>query len=61
MGELIRQRILRALGLATLWVELDAMKARTKRLEQDVVVLQRGGTKQTIPASPPPAVKGGER
>ncbi len=61
MGEVLRQRVLYALGLGGLWVRLDAMQARIKRLEQDVVVLQRGGAKQTIPASPPPAVRGGER
>ena len=58
MGEVLRQRVLYALGLGGLWVRLDAMQTRIKRLEQDVVVLQRGGAKQTIPASPPPAVKG---
>ena len=58
MGEVLRERVLRALGLGSLWQQLAAMATRIKRLEQDVVVLQRGGPKQTIPASPPPAVKG---
>jgi hypothetical protein len=59
MGEIVRQRVLRALGLAGLWVRLDAMATRIKRLEQDVVVLQRGGPGIVcFGASPPPAVKG---
>ncbi len=71
MGEVLRRRVLRALGLGGLWMRLDAIQARVKRLEQDVLLLQLEGRaqrpsqghppKQTIPASPPPAVRGGER
>ena len=54
MGEVLRQCALRVLGLGSLWQQLAAMATRIKRLEQDVVVLQRSGAKHTIPASPPP-------
>lgn len=57
MGEYVRQRVLRALRLSSVWSQLDALSTRLRRLEQDVVALQRAGGQprpMTIPASPPP-------
>lgn len=33
MGELVRSRVLRALGLGTLWVQLDQMQLRLRSVE----------------------------
>lgn len=57
MGEYVRSRVLRALGLGRLWLELEALSARLRRVEQDVVALQRAPRSETIPASPPPPPK----
>lgn len=57
MGELLRRRLLRALGLSGLGAQLNALSARLRRLEQDVATLQRGQRPITIPASPPPPYK----
>lgn len=51
MGELVRSRVLRALGLGTLWVQIDQLALRLRRVEQDLVALQR------LPRGP----EGGER
>jgi hypothetical protein len=60
MGEVLRSRVLRALGLENVWLQLEALGARLKRVEQDVVALQRAPRGQTIPASPPPPPKSGD-
>lgn len=57
MGEYVRSCIRRALGLDRLQRELEALSTRLRRVEQDVVVLQRAPRSQTIPASPPPPPK----
>jgi hypothetical protein len=59
MGGVLRRRVLRALGLEHLWPQFEALCARLRRLEQDVVQLQRAAAgsdarPMTIPASPPP-------
>lgn len=69
MGEYVRERVLRALGLSRVWVELSALSARMRRLEQDVRLLRADAEARqpfdrprtihrprTIPASPPPPV-----
>lgn len=56
MGEYVRERVLRALGLARVFVQLEALNTRLKRMEQDVLALQQQPRSQTIPASPPPPV-----
>lgn len=56
MGDYVRNRVLRALGLGSLWVQLEALSVRLRRVERDVVELQRAPRPQTIPASPPPPV-----
>lgn len=63
MGEILRERVLRALGLGRVWLELEALSTRMKRIEQDVQRLQvaprnnLGTLHRTIPApgGAPPA------
>jgi hypothetical protein len=36
MGDFVRARVLRALGLGALWVQLDALSTRLRRVEGDL-------------------------
>ena len=45
MGELLRSRVLRALGLGRVWAELEALSTRMRRLEKDVLAMQLEGAK----------------
>ncbi len=61
MGDTLKSRVLLYLGLGKVWVELEALSARLKRLEGDVYGARTGqlplpppSPKLTIPASPPP-------
>lgn len=47
MGEILRERVLRALGLGRVWLELEALSTRMKRIEQDVQRLQLGPRRET--------------
>ncbi len=58
MGELLRSRVLRALGLANVWVQLEALSTRLKRVEVSLDLLTGGERRpQTIRAAPPPPPK----
>lgn len=41
MGEYVRSRVLRALGLGTVWAQLEALSTRMRRIEKDVQTLQQ--------------------
>ena len=48
MGDALRRRVLLYLGLGKVWVELEAMQARLKRVEGDVY-----GARPRLPTQPP--------
>jgi hypothetical protein len=50
MGEIVRDRVLRALGLGALWVQLNALSARLKRVEGDLEAMAELQRKQAIEA-----------
>lgn len=58
MGERLRARVLLYLGLGKVWVELEALSARMRRIEQDMSGRRPTPLPpvrpMTIPASPPP-------
>lgn len=58
MGDAVRQRVLRALGLANLWVVLDALSVRIRRVEQDLERAQHERRPETLRAAPPPPPEG---
>ncbi len=62
MGELLRSRVLRALGLANIWVQLEALSTRLKRVEVGLDLLSgEAGPRtrpQTLRAAPPPPAAG---
>jgi hypothetical protein len=61
MGEAVRQRVLRALGLAGLWVHIDALSARMRRIERELEDHRKDPPRMTLRAAPPPPPDGGER
>lgn len=50
MGDALRRRVLLYLGLGKVWVELEAMQARLKRVEADVY----GARTPRLPSVAPP-------
>jgi hypothetical protein len=48
MGEFLRTRVLRALGLANLWVQLEALSLRLSRVEEDVDRMQQPVSQEVL-------------
>jgi hypothetical protein len=61
MGERLRSRVLLYLGLGKVWVELEALSARMRRIEQDMGAGRPALPRPTIPAMPPPPPDTGVR
>jgi hypothetical protein len=61
MGEVVRERVLRALGLGKLWVQLEALSVRLRRVEQDLERVRLERRPETLRAAPPPPPEEGER
>ncbi len=58
MGEVVRERVLRALGLGKLWVQLEALSVRLRRVEQDLERVRLERRPETLRAAPPPPPEG---
>ncbi len=48
MGERVRSRVLRALGLANVWVQLEALSVRLQRVEEVLRELQEPVSQELI-------------